>query len=154
MRGTDLTQFLDGLVERIDSYIQSSDNSDQKTVDFLNAESRRKVTDLSLPLEGNGSQSILDDIDIFLKQCVKTNRPEFMNPLWGGLNIAGFAGEVISALTNQSMYTYELSPIATLIEKAIIETAIKLDSLSAGKMGMSTSEVGDSVVNYMQQVND
>ena len=40
------------------------------------------------------------------------------------------------------------------IEKAIIETAIKLDSLSAGKMGMSTSEVGDSVVNYMQQVND
>ena len=95
MRGTDLTQFLDGLVERIDSYIQSSDNSDQKTVDFLNAESRRKVTDLSMPLEGNGSQSILDDIDIFLKQCVKTNRPEFMNPLWGGLNIAGFAGEVI-----------------------------------------------------------
>ncbi len=40
------------------------------------------------------------------------------------------------------------------IEKAIIETAIKLDSLSAGKMGMSTSEVGDSVVKYMQQVND
>ena len=40
------------------------------------------------------------------------------------------------------------------IEKAIIETAIKLDSLSAGKMGMSTSEVGDSVVNYIQQIND
>lgn len=132
MRGTDLTQFLDGLVERIDSYIQSSDNSDQKTVDFLNAESRRKVTDLSLPLEGNGSQSILDDIDIFLKQCVKTNRPEFMNPLWGGLNIAGFAGEVISALTNQSMYTYELSPIATLIEKAIIDRMMEIVGYGEG----------------------
>ena len=132
MRGTDLTQFLDGLVERIDLYIQSSDKSDQKTVDFLNAESRRKVTDLSLPLEGNGSQSILDDIDVFLKQCVKTNRPEFMNPLWGGLNIAGFAGEVISALTNQSMYTYELSPIATLIEKAIIDRMMEIVGYGEG----------------------
>ena len=40
------------------------------------------------------------------------------------------------------------------IEKAIIETAINLDSLSAGKMGMSTSEVGDFVVNAMRQIND
>tara|TARA_B100001540_G_scaffold287366_1_gene281814 strand:+ start:246 stop:1670 length:1425 start_codon:yes stop_codon:yes gene_type:complete len=132
MRGTELTQFLDGLIERIDSYIQSSDKNNQKTVDFLNAESRRKVTDLSLPLEGNGSQSILDDIDSFLRQCVKTNRPEFMNPLWGGLNIAGFAGEVISALTNQSMYTYELSPIATLIEKAIIDRMMEIVGYGEG----------------------
>ena len=33
------------------------------------------------------------------------------------------------------------------IENAIISTAQKLDSLSAGKMGMSTSEVGDTVLN-------
>ena len=33
------------------------------------------------------------------------------------------------------------------IENAIISTARKLDSLSAGKMGMSTSEVGDTVLN-------
>ena len=132
MRGTELTEFLDGLIERIDSYIQSSDKPGQKTVDFLNSESRRKVTDLSLPLEGNGSQSILDDIDSFLRQCVKTNRPEFMNPLWGGLNIAGFAGEVISALTNQSMYTYELSPIATLIEKAIIDRMMEIVGYGEG----------------------
>jgi glutamate/tyrosine decarboxylase-like PLP-dependent enzyme len=85
-----------------------------------------------LPLEGLGSQSILDDVDNFLKQCVKTNRPEFMNPLWGGLNIAGFAGEVIAALTNQSMYTYELSPIATLIEKAIIERMMEIVGYSDG----------------------
>ena len=40
------------------------------------------------------------------------------------------------------------------IEKAVIDTAIKLDSLSAGKMGMTTSEVGDAVVNSMQNFND
>ena len=35
------------------------------------------------------------------------------------------------------------------IENAIIQTAQNLKSLSAGKMGMSTSEVGDSVLNYL-----
>ena len=132
MRGAELTQFLDDLVSRVQNYIDSSKKSDEKTVEFLNPTSRLKSTDLMLPLEGRGSQSILDDVDNFLKQCVKTNRPEFMNPLWGGLNIAGFAGEVIAALTNQSMYTYELSPIATLIEKAIIERMMEIVGYSDG----------------------
>ncbi|DAC30001.1 MAG TPA: glutamate decarboxylase [Candidatus Poseidoniaceae archaeon] len=132
MRGTELAQFLDELVERIESYINSSATNDTKTIHYMSATSRQRSTDLSLPLEGNGSQSILDDVDEFLRQCVKTNRPEFMNPLWGGLNIAGFVGEVIAALTNQSMYTYELSPIATLIEKAIIERMMEIVGYGEG----------------------
>ena len=132
MRGKNLSDFLDNVVKRIADYIEDSQDATQKTVDFLPASSRQKVSDLSLPLEGRGSQSILDDIDEFLKQCVKTNRPEFMNPLWGGLNIAGFVGEVIAALTNQSMYTYELSPIATLIEKVIIERMMEIVGFGEG----------------------
>lgn len=132
MRGTELTQFLDDLVGRIESYINSSDTSQAKTIHYMSPSSRQRSTDLSLPLEGYGSQSILDDVDEFLRQCVKTNRPEFMNPLWGGLNIAGFVGEVIAALTNQSMYTYELSPIATLIEKAIIDRMMEIVGYGEG----------------------
>ena len=146
MRGTELTQFLDGLTQRIESYINSADNTDHKTVDYLTPSSRGQSTDLSLPLEGNGSQSILDDIDEFLRQCVRTNRPEFMNPLWGGLNVAGFAGEVIAALTNQSMYTYELSPIATLIEQAIVERMMEIVGYAEG---FGTLTTGGSNGNMM-----
>ena len=146
MRGTELTQFLDGLTHRIESYINSADNSGHKTVDYLTPSSRGQSTDLSLPLEGNGSQSILDDIDEFLRQCVRTNRPEFMNPLWGGLNVAGFAGEVIAALTNQSMYTYELSPIATLIEQAIVERMMEIVGYAEG---FGTLTTGGSNGNMM-----
>ena len=120
MRAEGLTPFLDGLMARIADYHLASQEIGQKTVDYLPEESRRKTTDLSLPLKGNGFERVLDDIDEFLRQCVRTNNPQFMNPLWGGLNLSAFAGEVIAALTNQSMYTYELSPISTLIEKAII----------------------------------
>ena len=132
MRGDKLGNFLDNLVTRIADYVEKSHNEGGKTVNFMPASSREKVTDLSLPLEGYGTQTILDDIDEFLTQCVKTNRPEFMNPLWGGLNIAGFAGEVIAALTNQSMYTYELSPIATLIEKSVIERMMEIVGYGEG----------------------
>jgi len=132
MRGNDLATFLDGLVKRIAFYVEESHLEGNKTVEYLPATSRSKTTDLSLPLEGHGTQAILDDIDEFLNQCVKTNRPEFMNPLWGGLNLAGFAGEVIAALTNQSMYTYELSPIATLIEKALIERMMEIVGYGEG----------------------
>ena len=83
--------------------------------------SLRKTSDLSLPLEGLGLENALADIDYFLKHSVKTNQPGFMNPLWGGVNIAAFAGEVIATLANNSMYTYELSPMATLIEQALIK---------------------------------
>ena len=38
---------------------------------------------------------------------------------------------------------------ANEIEKSIIKTAQNLDSLSAGKMGMSTSEVGDMVKEFI-----
>lgn len=146
MRGKELTQFLDGLTQRIELYINSADNTDHKTVDYLSPSSRGQSTDLSLPLEGNGSQSILDDIDEFLRQCVRTNRPEFMNPLWGGLNVAGFAGEVIAALTNQSMYTYELSPIATLIEQAIVERMMEIVGYAEG---FGTLTTGGSNGNMM-----
>ena len=114
-----VNDFIDALSQRIVSYLENSD-SPGKVVDFLPANSLRKISDLKLPLEGRGLNSVLDDIDEYLRLCVKTNRAGFMNPLWGGLSIAGFAGEVIANLSNTSMYTYELAPLATLIEQTII----------------------------------
>jgi glutamate/tyrosine decarboxylase-like PLP-dependent enzyme len=107
-------------------------------VDFVPAESLSKITDVGLPIEGRGQQAVFDDIDEFLRRCVKTNRPEFMNPLWGGLNTTGFAGEVIAALTNTSMYTYELAPFATLIEQAILKRMGELVGFSGGAGTLAT----------------
>lgn len=41
--------------------------------------------------------------------------------------------------------------VANLVEKAVINTISKMSSMSAGKMGMSTSEVGDSVVQFIKK---
>ena len=42
-----------------------------------------------------------------------------------------------------------LKRMTLIIEKSIIKTAQNLDSLSAGKMGMSTSDVGDMVKEFI-----
>lgn len=40
---------------------------------------------------------------------------------------------------------------ASLVEEAVKDTITKMESMSAGKMGMNTSEVGDSVVEYIKK---
>ena len=121
----ELDDFVNRLCQRILDYIESAEKPG-KLVDFVPADSLSKTSDLHLPLEGRGMEAVFDDIDEFLRKTVKTNRAEFMNPLWGGLNLTGFAGEVITALTNTSMYTYELAPFATLIEQTILKRMANL----------------------------
>jgi|GEM_PF-3301172 len=127
----ELDAFINRLCERILSYMEDAEKPG-KVVNYAPAESLSKTTDVHLPLEGRGANAVFDDIDEFLRHCVKTNRAEFMNPLWGGLSTTGFAGEVISALTNTSMYTYELAPFATLIEQAILKRMGELVGFSGG----------------------
>ena len=69
-RGMVIEEFIDNLADRIVSYAKSSDGKSSKTLDFMSPDSRFKTTDLKLPLEGLGPQSVMDDIDEFLKQCV------------------------------------------------------------------------------------
>ena len=65
-------------------------------------------------------------VDKYLENAVKTNSPQFYNQLFSGFSITSYIGEIISSLTNNSMYTFEMSPVATLIE---IELIKKMSSL-------------------------
>jgi glutamate/tyrosine decarboxylase-like PLP-dependent enzyme len=116
----ELESFIGAIADRIIEYLSASDEPGKVSNPVPHA-SLAKTSDLKLPLEGNGIDAVLDDIDAYLLSCVKTNRPEFMNPLWGGINTAALAGEIISTLTNTSMYTYELAPLATLIEQTLVQ---------------------------------
>jgi glutamate/tyrosine decarboxylase-like PLP-dependent enzyme len=134
----DLENFIDNLAKRIVQYIDDGSDSSIKTIDYMSIASRSNTSDIKLSIEGHGPESVMDDIDLFLKQCVKTNRGEFMNPLWGGLNITALAGEIIAALTNQSMYTYEIAPLATLIEQTILKRMSEIIGFSDGYGTLTT----------------
>ena len=67
-----------------------------------------------------GSNQIKDDILFFLDKSVRTGHPHFHNQLYGGFNFWAFLGEVFTALTSTSMATFEVAPIATLLENTLV----------------------------------
>tara|TARA_B110000902_G_scaffold71919_1_gene85067 strand:+ start:2011 stop:3444 length:1434 start_codon:yes stop_codon:yes gene_type:complete len=141
----ELEVFIEEISNRIVKYLRAGDEPG-KVADPLPHTSLSKITDLKLPIEGNGMNAVLDDIDTYLRSCVKTNRPGFMNPLWGGINTAGLAGEIIATLTNTSMYTYELAPLATLIEQTLL---IRMGEMVGFSGGAGTLTTGGSNGNML-----
>jgi len=57
----------------------------------------------------------------------------------------------VAAIFAMQMLLTELGEekAADKLEKAVADTIMKMDSMSAGKMGMGTTDVGDAVVNYI-----
>ena len=138
-------EFLNAILERIRSHLEGKET----IVDFIPQSSLRKTTDLNLPLEGLGMDTVISDIDEYLRYSVRTNHPGFMNPLWGGMNISALAGEIIATLSNNSMYTYELSPMATLIEQALIRRMCEIVGFSDGNGTLTTGGSNGNMIGMM-----
>ncbi|NEO84124.1 MAG: aminotransferase class V-fold PLP-dependent enzyme [Spirulina sp. SIO3F2] len=75
---------------------------------------------LNLPAEGKPLADLKIETAAYLHHAVKTAHPSYFNQLWGGVNGACLMGELLTSATNTSMYTYEVAPVATLIEQALI----------------------------------
>jgi len=130
-------QFLDDVLARVKDFLEASQT--EPNIRFAEPpHSLGKTTDLKLPLEGRGLEAALDDIESVLRHSVRTTAPGFMNPLWGGLSIASVAGEMVTAATNTAMYTYEIAPIATLIESTILKRMAELADFGTSQGTLTT----------------
>tara|TARA_B100000683_G_scaffold167427_1_gene161364 strand:- start:6726 stop:8141 length:1416 start_codon:yes stop_codon:yes gene_type:complete len=130
-------QFLDDVLARVKDFLAASQT--ESSIRFAeSSQSLGKTTDLKLPLEGRGLEAALDDIETVLRHSVRTTAPGFMNPLWGGLSIASIAGELVTAATNTAMYTYEIAPIATLIESTILKRMADLADFGTSQGTLTT----------------
>lgn len=133
----DTETFLDEVLSRVKIFLDSS-QSDVRIRTEQTHDSLLRTSDLKLPMEGRGLESALDDIESVLSHSVRTTAPGFMNPLWGGLSIASIAGEFVTAATNTAMYTYEIAPIATLIESSILKRMAELADFGTSQGTLTT----------------
>jgi len=114
--------FLDKrFIDIVNTYLKS--NADLKSVvtHHLPPEELRSKIDLTLPEQGCSMDDLYKAIDQYLTYSVRTGHRQFFNQLWSGFTLPGFLGEVIASLANTSMYTYEVAPVATLMEKELIK---------------------------------
>jgi glutamate/tyrosine decarboxylase-like PLP-dependent enzyme len=107
---------LSQVFEKINDYLKKETLIDYKAPFELN-----DAISFAIAEKGVGEHEFLELIDKYLDYSVNTNHPQFLNQLYSGFNFPAFIGEIFTALANTSMYTYEVAPVATLIETEMIQ---------------------------------
>jgi glutamate/tyrosine decarboxylase-like PLP-dependent enzyme len=102
--------------EKLNVYLKKDTLINYKTPDELH-----NAINFSIAEKGVSESEFLALINKYLDYSVNTNHPQFLNQLYAGFNFPAFIGEIFTALANTSMYTYEVAPVATLIETEMIQ---------------------------------
>lgn len=114
---------------------------------MVGAEDLSAHIDLTLnryPLSHEELRSILRDVLLYTP---KTATHLFFNQLFGGRQGKAVVGELLSALLNNSMYTYKVAGPMVLIEKAVINKMKELIGYPSTSEG--TIAAGGSMTNLM-----
>jgi glutamate decarboxylase/sulfinoalanine decarboxylase len=106
--------------ELLIKYLSENDNSDVAVSEYLNATDLQQKLGLKLGNEGISQDGILDEIKQYLSYCTRTGHPGFMKQLYSGSTSAGIAGDWVTTATNTAAHTYQVSPVATLMEETLI----------------------------------
>ncbi|MBF0297321.1 MAG: aminotransferase class V-fold PLP-dependent enzyme [Oligoflexia bacterium] len=106
-------------------YLEKLDNPQQKITNAISISDLKTKLNLIIPNNiedcGKAFTNFCNSMQLFLDHSVLSGHRHFFNQLYGELQIPALAAEFLSTLNNSSMATYEMTPIATLIEKKLIE---------------------------------
>ncbi len=130
----------------IAEYLRDSDSNMSSTVNYQSPKELKKLLDFKIEDEGISYDILFNYLEKYLQYSVNTRNKQFFNQLYAGTNIPGFLGEVFSAVSNTSMYTYEVAPAATLIEKYLIK---KMCNIAGFKNGNGIFVTGGSNANLI-----
>jgi glutamate/tyrosine decarboxylase-like PLP-dependent enzyme len=127
-------------------YLEENSASETQVVQYQNPESLKTTIDLSIPEAGVSIDQFLFLLETYLNYSVRTGHKQFFNQLFSGFNLPGFLGEIFTSLTNTSMATYEIAPMATLIEQSLIA---EMNSSIGFNHGEGTFVTGGSNANLI-----
>jgi glutamate/tyrosine decarboxylase-like PLP-dependent enzyme len=109
--------------------------------DLLLSQHRKKKTgdagklaqNLNFSLGARASESeLLSDLKAFFDGTPNVLSPKFMNQLFSGLRSEALAGEWAATLANSTMATYEVAPIATMMERELVRKMQRLVGWNGG----------------------
>ncbi len=143
-------EILNKTFELISDYQSTVQLGKNKVVNYHKPIELEKKLDLKISTEGKNYENLFSDIEKYLKYSVKTSHKQFLNQLYSSENLPALIGEFIATLTNTSMYTYEVAPVATLIEKEIIK---KMCRIAGFENGGGTFTTGGSNANMLAMMS-
>lgn len=129
-------KFLDDVFLTLKNYILESKEVSNVAHFASPVDLKKSIPDLSS--QAINHDQLLVELKTILKKSVRTIHPLFLNQLFGGFNVAAWAGEITSVLLNPTMATYEIAPVLTIIEKKLVAELISLLGFERGEGIMVT----------------
>lgn len=88
-------------------------------------------------------------VEQYLKYSINTSNPNFVNRMWSGANLPSIIGEIIVAATNTSSCTFESAPVATILERYMIDEMLALVGFENGSGQMTTGSSNGNMISMM-----
>lgn len=98
----------------------------EKVCEWRPPEELRELLDLELGDEGESESRVLQRCRDVIRYSVKTTHPRFYNQLFAGLEPYSLVASCIVEALKPSVYTYEVGPVFTLVEDAVLRKMIEL----------------------------
>ncbi|KAJ8035844.1 Acidic amino acid decarboxylase GADL1 [Holothuria leucospilota] len=105
---------------------------DTKVIDFKYPEELKKQVDLDIQDRSLTEEEMLSLCKFTVNNSVRSTHPFFNNQLWQGVDVVGLAGLYLVHALKTSIYTYEMAPLFSLIENAILEKIRRLCGFEEG----------------------
>ncbi len=92
-----------------------------------------ETIDVSLNQSGASEEQIEQSVLDFIKYSPNVAHPEYFKLLYSGLNKDALLGDWVASLSNVTMHTYQVGPVATLMELELIKQWCQLVGFDAGE---------------------
>jgi len=112
-------QLLESVVQLLKQHISDARNKKIPVLSFKEPESLQKNFDLWIATEGTSLEWLLETIQWVIENSVATQHPRFFNQLYAWADPVWIVWELLTAVLNTSMASYEISPLFTLMEAKI-----------------------------------
>ncbi|XP_011304771.1 cysteine sulfinic acid decarboxylase [Fopius arisanus] len=104
-----------------------------KVVNWVDPERLPSTINLHLDRTGITHEELLNLARGVIKYSVKTGNPKFVNQLFSSVDPYGLAGQWLTDALNPSVYTYEVSPVFSVMESEVLREMRKIVGWMDGK---------------------
>ena len=145
LRSMDEENIFEKIVELLQDY---NNNKSDHLVTHQSYDALSTILDVEKESVGQWGD-IYKWVEQYLKYSINTSNPNFVNRMWSGANLPSIIGEVIVAATNTSTCTYESAPVATILERYMINEMLALVGFENGSGQMTTGSSNGNMISMM-----
>ncbi|XP_076245863.1 glutamate decarboxylase-like protein black [Calliopsis andreniformis] len=125
-----MRNFVDVLLE--DAVFKGTSRKN-RVVEWMEPTALHSAIDLSLTDQGVSHEELLSLARNVIKYSVKTGHPRFVNQLYSSVDPYGLLGQWLTDALNPSVYTYEVSPVFSIMEEELLSEMRKIVGWKDGR---------------------